>query len=186
MSIRGSFNLELARSALVRLGAELGKGDSIEILIIGGAAGHLIGVLPPSMTTSDIDAIHFRPPGTVDEVLNAADQTAASLSLPKGWLNHDDAALYDHALPPGWETRRVKVGDFGRLHVYALGRQDLIAMKFYAHREVDLEHLNAMHVTAQELAFTETYLNRLPENVPDVQGKIEMALHLLGAWRRKP
>ena len=185
MSIRGGFNLELARSALDRLGAELGDGNPIEILIIGGAAGHLIGVLPPSMTTSDIDAIHFRPPGTVDEVLNAADQTAARLALPKGWLNHDDAGLYAHALPPGWEIRRIKVGDFGRLHVYALSRQDLIAMKFYAHREVDLEHLDAMHVTAQEMAFTEIYLNQLLQDVPDIQGKIEMALHVLGGWRPK-
>ncbi|HEY4329567.1 MAG TPA: DUF6036 family nucleotidyltransferase [Phycisphaerae bacterium] len=182
MGVRGSINDQLARSALAQLGIQLGEGNVIEILVIGGAAAHLQGLLPPSMTTSDVDAIHFRPPGTVDEVLEAADEAAAIGLLPKGWLNHDDAGLYAHALPAGWENRRVDIGKFGRLHVYALSRQDLIAMKFYAHREVDMEHLHAMHVTAAERRFTETYLHDLGRDLPDVRGKIELALHILGAW----
>ncbi len=76
------------------------------------------------------------------------------------------------------------MGAFGRLATYAIGRIDLIAMKFYAHREVDLEHLDKMKITRDELAFTESHLNELLERLPGDKSKIEMAIHILQNWNR--
>jgi hypothetical protein len=185
MSGRGTINGEAALSALRRVGAELGAGPEIEILVIGGAAAHLLGLLPPAMTTSDVDAVHFRPTTAVDEVLQAAVDAAEKLRLPRGWFNHDDAGPYANALPGGWDKRRVEVGLFGRLRVFALGRRDLIAMKFYAHRQVDIEHLAFLAITASERAFTRRYLRRLSADQPAEREKVAMALHVLAHWRTK-
>jgi nucleotide-binding universal stress UspA family protein len=177
----GQFQGEVIHQALAALGAELGAGHGIEILIVGGAAALLIGVLPPTITTGDVDAIHFRPPNDVEEVLIAAEAVADKQQLAKGWLSID-AGLYANAVPEDWESRRVDIGRFGRLQVYALGRLDLIATKFYAHREVDLEHLARMSVTLDERRFANDSLQKLYDILPDERGKIDMALHILGEW----
>ncbi len=174
----GQFHGAVIRQALAALGDELRQGHAIEILVIGGAAGLLTRVLPPVITTSDVDTVNFRPPGDVEEVLHAAEIVSEKLQLARGWLSVD-AGLYASAIPNGWETRRVRIGDFGRLLVYALGRLDLIAMKFYAHREVDLEHLNRMNVTADERLFSKDYLQKLYDKLPDERSKIDLALRIL-------
>jgi hypothetical protein len=182
MSVRGRFDVRVVQRALRQLGQELGDGPTIEILVIGGAAAHLLGLLPPEMTTADVDAVRFRPPGALEEVLGAAVQMASREGLPRGWFNHDDAGLYAHALPPGWEVRRMDVGRFGRLQVFALGRPDLIAMKFFAHRQVDIEHLTSIGVTEAERAFTQRYLRQLAVDYPPEREKVAMALHVLHHW----
>jgi hypothetical protein len=100
------------------------------------------------------------------------------LELPANWLN-SEAGLYAHDLPPRWRLRRVLVGEFGKLRVWALGRRDLIATKFYAHRPVDRLHLASMKVTARELAFVRSYLK---ERAKDNAAKAAMALLYVDGW----
>ena len=100
----------------------------------GGAAGVLTGELPAAWLTADVDVL---PPKEMEAVLAAAAEVQRQLLLPPAWLN-DFAGLWYHALPEDWEGRRVLVGKFGRLIVYAIGRLDQIAMKFVAHRTSDL------------------------------------------------
>ena len=103
------------------------------------------------------------------------------LSLPPSWVS-EDVGLYAWTLPGGWEKRRVAVAPFGQLHVYAAGRPDLIAMKFIAHRERDLEHLAQMRVTAAELDFVRGYLDSLATEHPEQAGRIEMARRYVDDW----
>src|SRR5205085_4507326 len=129
------------------VGMRLRLVRDVEILIVGGAAGVLTGELPAAWTTADVDVIHYRLPQDREDVLIAAADAGRELSLPANWLS-EDAGLYAWTLPDGWETRRVRIDAFGRLHVHAASRLDLIAMKFTAHRERDLEHLVRMDVDA--------------------------------------
>lgn len=173
------------RTALAGLGERLRLDRGVEILLVGGAAGVLTGELPPAWTTADVDVIHCRLPQDRDALLAAAAEVARELSLPPSWLS-EDVGLFAWTLPEDWETRRVRVGTFGRLRVYAAGRLDLIAMKFVAHRDIDLEHLTRMKVRAKELEFVRAYLDSLAPRVPGEAGRIAMARQYVDAWEVSP
>jgi hypothetical protein len=169
------------RTALAKLGERLRLERDVEILLVGGAAGVLTRELPAAWTTADVDVIHYRLPQDRDAVLIAAAEVGRELSLPPGWLS-EDVGLYVWTLPQDWEMRRVAIGTFGRLRVYAAGRLDLIAMKFIAHRERDLEHLVQMGVTASERKFVEGFLDSLAHHHPEEAGRIAMARQYVKAW----
>lgn len=152
----GTLNRLLIERAFGELGQELRTEASI--LVVGGAAGVLTKQLPDIWTTSDVDAVEFRPPQEIEEVLRAAAVITRRLGLPANWLN-SEAGLFLHDMPEHWEDRRVFIGDFARLRVWAISRLDLIATKFYAHRPIDRLHLVAMKVSASELAFVKSYLD---------------------------
>ena len=128
-----------------------------------------------------MEAVHFRPPNDVEEVLQAAQFVAEQQGLSKGWLSID-AGLYFNAIPDDWKSRRVDIGRFGRLHVYAIGRLDLIAMKFFAHRQADIEHLALMGITPAELTFAADHLKRLFDKLLDDKSKIEMGIYAVENW----
>jgi len=179
----------LIRTAFARLGERIRIDRDVEILIVGGAAGILLGELPPETTTTDADAISFRMPKDRDDVLEAAELVGAELALPSDWLNHM-SGLFAWTLPRGWEERRVLIGKYNHLTVYAAGRVDLIRMKFIAHRERDLEHLELMKVTHDELILVRDYLDLLASEYPQVRfseqpGKIAMARRYVDAWEIK-
>src|ERR1041385_9230536 len=171
-------NRSIILQALGEVGREL-RAD-VSILVVGGGAGVLTRQLPEVWTTSDVDAVEFRPPNEIEEVLRAAAVVTRKLSLPANWLN-SEAGLYLHDLPEDWETRRVFIGDFGRLHVWALGRLDLIATKFYAHRPIDRLHLTTMKVTTAELQFVRSYLNAKGDD-----SKAAKARAYVDAWEAEP
>lgn len=172
------------RGALAAMGEHLRVDHSAEMLIVGGAAGVLTGALPPWWITADVDVIHFRLAQDREAALVAAEEAARVLSLPPSWLS-EDVGLYAWTLPDGWEERRVWVGSFGQLHVYAVSRFDLIAMKFIAHREGDLEHLAQMNVAPAELEFVRSYLDALAVEHADQIGRIEMARQYVEQWEAR-
>jgi hypothetical protein len=126
-----------------------------------------------------VDALKVIPPGQWDRLQDAAAEVGREMGLPADWLNRD-AGLFAEALPSDWEIRRVDVGRFGALQVWAIGRLDLIAMKFYSHRYQDREHLAIMHVTKEELEFVLQYLDSLTARADP--GKLEMARHMARNW----
>ncbi|MCY2952409.1 MAG: DUF6036 family nucleotidyltransferase [Planctomycetota bacterium] len=169
------------RTALAKLGERLRLDRDVEILLVGGAAGVLIGQLPAAWTTADVDVIHCRLPQDRDAVMAAAEEVGRELSLPPSWLS-EDVGLYAWTLPEGWEYRRVHVLAQNHLRVYAASRLDLIAMKFVAHRERDLEHLFQMRVRTDELSFVRDYLDALVIRHPNESGRIEMARQYVDGW----
>lgn len=154
-------NTSTVESALHRLGAVLVYYQDIEIILVGGAAGMVTGVLSASRTTTDCDVMVYVPPAAMSVVERAAEVVATELGLPVRWLN-SDVQLRRDALPDGWEKRRVFVGVYGRLRVSAVSRPDLIAMKVLAGRAQDIEDLRAMRIRSDELAFVREYLDDLP------------------------
>lgn len=176
---------ETIRSALAKLGQRLSVERDVEILIVGGAAGVLLGELPAGWTTADVDLIHCHMPQDRDAVLAAGAEMARELSLPPAWLS-EDVGLYAWTLPQGWQQRRVLVETHGRLRVYAASRLDLIAMKFIAHRERDLEHLAHMRPALEELDFVRGYLDSLARSQSGEMGRIDMARQYVDGWEVRP
>jgi hypothetical protein len=185
----GSLSNSTILNALAALSRHLRLTRDVEILLIGGSAGLLINALPPDWTTADVDAIDFRAPEDRDAVLDAAAEAARELSLPADWLN-DWGGLFAWTLPDDWQSRRIFIAAHGRLRVYAVSRQDLIAMKFIAHRPGDFEHLDRMNVTQADLKFAREYLDAMshrypPGRHPAEAGKIDMARQYLNDWETK-
>lgn len=171
------------KTALAALGKRFSTSAPIELLVIGGAAGLLSGELSGSTTTGDVDVLLILPPIEWDRMQDAAAKVGDEMGLPANWLNRE-AGLYAQSLPADWRARRFDVGRFGTLQVWAVGRRDLIAMKFYSHRPQDREHLIQMNVTQEELRFVDRYLDDLAGHAD--AGRIEMARAVLKNWNTKP
>lgn len=155
-------NSSTIERALAALGDQLGRGGMIEVVLVGGAAGMLTGVLAASRTTFDCDVMAYVPKSACIEVETAAEHVAKDLGLAEHWFNSDVRMRAD-ALPRGWEKRRLPVGEYGRLRVMAVSRLDLIAMKALAGRAQDLEDLRSMRVREDELEFVRQHLGNLAE-----------------------
>ena len=178
--------MPLLATALQRVGESLAQhkpsstGQPIELLLVGGAAGLLTGLLPSSRTTLDCDVMVYAPANAWHIVEQAAHIVGRELGLPTSWLN-SVAQMRIDSLPNGWRERRILIGEFGRLHVWAVSRIDLIAMKFIAHRAQDLEDLVALHVTAEDIALVERFVQSLRAGRTPSQ-EIEEAIEILDNW----
>ncbi len=155
-----SMNTSTVEQALHRLGEMLEYHCEIEILLVGGAAGMVTGVLASGRVTTDCDVMIYIPPDAMSVVELAAGAVASELSLPPAWLNSDVQLRLD-ALPDGWKRRQIYVGTYGMLRVYAASRPDLIAMKVLAGRDQDIDDLQAMGIRQDDVDFVADYLDAL-------------------------
>lgn len=127
--------------ALTLLGRLLeGSGHRFSVVIVGGAALLLRGVITRATVDVDViamassdEAAELRPP---DEPLpeplrRAVAVVAAELELPGDWLNTEVKAQWRTGLPEGM-GQRLEWREFGGLRVGIAGKKDLIAMKLYA------------------------------------------------------
>jgi hypothetical protein len=154
--------------ALKRTGKWFQWPCPVEILLVGGAAGMTTGLFDASRNTLDCDVMCCVPSEATNAIIEAATQVGQEMGISTTWLNTQVRQL--NILPDGWHTRRQKVGDFGKLHVFSAGRLDLLAMKFYANRTIDREDVAMMKPRPDELAFVQTYLNmlRVPSREADL------------------
>jgi len=155
-------NTSTVEKALRLLGEVLEYHCDIEILLVGGAAGMLTGVLAHNRITMDCDVMVYLPPEAMSAVELAAGRVAAEMGLSPTWLNSDVQLRLD-ALPDDWSQRKIPVGMYGRLRVNAASRPDLIAMKVLAGRDQDIEDLQTMRIRQDEVAFVKNYLDSLSE-----------------------
>jgi hypothetical protein len=70
--------------ALAALGCHFQWHCDVEILLVGGAAGMVTGVLPPERTTVDCDVILYSPEQAWIAVEAAADEVAEGTSTHEG------------------------------------------------------------------------------------------------------
>jgi hypothetical protein len=166
------------RGAIAALGARLDFPDEVEVVLVGGAAAILTGVLRDRVTV-DCDVVSHQPRAAGGALHAAAQRVAREQRLPADWFNAETETLA-HRLPDGWRRRSIVVGRFGRITIVAIGRADLIAMKFIAGRAADIEDLGRLAVTAEEAEFVRAYLHALAERHPSREGPhVQDALVLL-------
>jgi hypothetical protein len=132
-----SLNAEKMRQALAALDGLLSR--PVELIMGGGGAMLLAYHFP--LATSDIDAI---PKGlSVDELTPFVEEVARQLGLPLDWLNPWYSS-FTYVLAADYETRLQDVFQGRQLLVRALGKEDLLLMKCFAHRPKDRAHARAL------------------------------------------
>lgn len=141
------------------------RGERFGIVLVGGAAMNLLGVVTRATTDADIIALRVGTepsPRQPDEPLpaslrRAAADTARELRLAPDWLDARMGRQWITGLPPGMMDR-VQWRAYGALDVGLADRVDLISLKLHAAaddvgpRSVHFQDLRALRPTAAELA----------------------------------
>lgn len=125
-------------------------------LIIGGGGAMLLAYSFP-LATSDIDAVAKGIP--FDELKPLIEKVALARNLPPDWLNPWYSS-FTFVLSDDYAERLVLVFKGRLLSVQALGREDLLLMKCFAHRQKDIAHAREL---IRSGAKTDIVYNRLDE-----------------------
>lgn len=128
------------------------------MILIGGGAGMLSGLLAGDRQTVDIDVMDVTPPEIFDLCCYHAPSIAEECGISPRWFDATPHTIR-HTMLDGWRERTVPVGQFGPLAVRAIARIDLISLKAIASRNRDLIDLESLQVTRTEIEFI---LERLP------------------------
>ena len=154
--------LDLAmRSLAIRL--EENGADRVQIVVCGGSALILTGMVP--RTTKDVDVVALIRSGALispaplpSALCQAAQEVAEDLALDPNWLNNGpssgEGGLFQMGLPDGFVDRLTSEPHGERLVVHFIGRLDQIHFKLYA--SVDrggyhIEDLRSLKPTPDEL-----------------------------------
>ena len=154
--------LDLAmRSLAIRL--EENDADRVEIVVCGGSALILTGMVP--RTTKDVDIVALIRSGALispaplpPALCQAAQEVAEDLALDLNWLNNGpssgEGGLFQMGLPDGFLGRLTSEPHGDHLLVHFVGRLDQIYFKLYA--SVDrggyhIEDLRSLEPTSDEL-----------------------------------
>lgn len=157
---------------------------TMRLYVVGGSAGLLSGLLSGARTTGDVDVTTVEPDESWGDVCRAAQEVAKELDLPETWLNNK-CRMYAWCLPLGWRERCERARTFGPLEVWLLARRDFIAAKVVSapSRPQDLEDLQAVKPTNEELEFTAEHINRLEREHLDPDVSFEDARVVLESLR---
>jgi hypothetical protein len=152
------------------------EGKAFAIVILGGAALNLLGLV--ARTTTDVDILAIGRPGDVSrprQVSEPPNSLPASLSrairlvaedmgLAPDWMNTGPALQWRTGLPPGLATR-IEWRRFGNaLDVGIVSRFDLIFFKLFAAADdigtdgVHYQDLLALAPTSEELMVAATWV----------------------------
>lgn len=141
------------RAALHALDVKLSRPVSF---IVGGGGAMLLAYDFP-LATADIDAI---PRGlSIDELKPLIQQVSTELNIAADWLNPWFSS-FTHVLPNDYAERLVEVFRAEHVVALALGREDLLIMKCFAHRQKDMAHARALIRSGVKL---ETVYSRIEE-----------------------
>jgi hypothetical protein len=137
--------------------------EPIEIVVCGGSALILTGMIP--RTTKDVDVVALIRAGQLaspaplpDRLRQAAKEVAEDLALGSNWLNNGpssgEGGLFQMGLPVGFADRLVS-SDYGEaLKIHFIHRVDQIHFKLYASADrggYHIEDLRALSPTPDEL-----------------------------------
>lgn len=156
---------EAIERALEAVGERLvADGESVSVVVLGGTAMNLLGIVRRATTDVDIlarvvdDEGTFAHPDPLPEALHrAAAAVARDLRLRDDWMNTVAAGQWELGLPEGLADR-LEWRDYGALRVGIVSRGDLIYFKLYASADqtgpesVHARDLLALHPTRDELA----------------------------------
>ena len=147
---------DIMRAALQALDEKLAQKLS---LIIGGGGAMLLAHGYP-LATTDIDAI---PKGMeIGELDIYVKKIAAEKNLPIDWLN-PYFSTFSFTLPKDYQDRLIQVFSGKNLSAHALGKEDLLVMKCFAHRQKDIGHAKKLIKDGANLELVEDQIQGLLE-----------------------
>jgi hypothetical protein len=132
------YRLDDLTEALDLLGQVLAdRGQSFEVVAIGGAGLQMLGVI--ERPTRDVDLLAMREEGVLVEIKedlppplqNAIADVARVLDLADDWVNSKPSQTMRFGLPVGFESRLERRA-FGGLGLSLASRYDQIHFKLYA------------------------------------------------------
>jgi len=162
-------------------------GTRIEIVVIGGAALQVLGLV--DRPTADVDVLAIVDHGRLRSadplparLSQAARRAAADFGLADDWLNPGPAGMLRWGLPGGFLTRTTTRA-YGALSVHFASRFDQIHFKLFAfadqgggRHEADLR---ALHPTHDELVEAAAWA-RTQDPSPGFRGVLAEALREFG------
>ena len=149
-------DLKLATEAFKKLDLLLKK--PIKLILGGGTAMIMAHNFP--LSTSDIDAVAKN--CSLLEIEKEIKQVATELNLSPDWLNpHFSSFLF--TLPDDFENRLIRVFDENYLSVFALGKEDMLLMKCFAHRAKDKGHAQFLLKNKLDLSIVENQIELLKQ-----------------------
>ncbi len=161
------------KEALTRLDELL--SSEVTLMIGGGGAMLLAHGFP--LATTDIDGI---PKGIEVGALDVwVKQIAQENGLSPDWLN-PYFSTFTHTLPADYGDRLVNVFSGGHLRVEALGKEDLLIMKCFAHRLKDVGHGRALIRLGADRKRVENHIEALQKKgIPGADKALEFLDELL-------
>jgi len=188
--------------ALQRVGELLqARGERFHIVVIGGAAVNLLGIV--SRATTDVDILAFArsnasgslrlvPPDEPlpQTLLDASRTVATDLNLDPNWLNTGPAGQWKSGLPPGLETR-VHWTEYSGLVVGLVDRYDLIFFKLYAAvddtgpKSVHFQDLIALTPSDEELVEAGRWV-RQQDPSPAIADTLTQVMNYARDFRHRP
>lgn len=159
----------LNKALLKKIFGRLDHKLPTSLRIVVGGAGALILAYKYELGTRDIDAIPVKSALSMAEIERYAREVAREFSLDYDWLNPYFQS-FAHVLPRSYGERLIPVYKGKFLEVFALGPEDLLILKCFAHREKDIGHARLLMKTCKNLSFVDDHLQKmLEENVPNAQ-----------------
>lgn len=164
---------EHMKAALARLDQIL--EEPLELIIGGGGAMVLAHDYP--LATLDIDAIPK--PMEIAKLDILVKQIASELELPTDWLN-PYFSTFSFTLPDDYGTRLIEVFRGDKLFARALGKEDLLVLKCFAHRAKDVGHARKLIRNGADTDFVYDHLQFLKErHIPGTEAAIEFLEEIL-------
>ncbi len=151
-----SLDAKRVDEALRRLDGKL-SGDFR--LVVGGGAAMAIAYDHP-LATKDVDAFLAKGADRLAELAQASHEVAREMDIAADWLN-PYYETFAFVLPPDYPARLRAVFRGRHVEVLALGPEDLLIMKCFAHRQKDVGHARALVKLAADLDVVERRLSEL-------------------------
>jgi len=130
--------------------------NGLECVVVGSAAAILSGWL--NRGTFDVDVVYSEPKLSV--VGQEISEIAEDYGLPERWLN-DAASAWRDVLPSDFQDHLQPIGQFGNFLISSVSRRDLILLKFHSLRPEDIEDLQDLAPTEEEIEYVRAQLERI-------------------------
>lgn len=129
---------------------------SVSLIMGGGGAMILAHGFP--LGTTDIDAV---PRGMeLAELDVLVKQISSELGIAPDWLN-PYFSTFAHTLPSDYGDRLIEVYAGRHLRVLALGLEEMLIMKCFAHRQKDVGHTKALIKKGADIHKVEAHIESL-------------------------